>query len=66
VAGKVGNIESRLGEFLGENYLKTYGRKELTEFYLYINLQVSILAGIVQCRESLEALDWDQLQGKKF
>jgi len=66
VAGEMDSIESRLSEFLGENYLKTYDRKHLTEFYLYINLQVSILAGIVQCRESMQALDWDQLQGKKF
>ena len=63
---EVGNIESRLGEFLGEGYLDTYDRKDLTEFYLYINLQASILAALVQCRESLEELDWDQLQGQRF
>jgi hypothetical protein len=66
VSKEAGDIESRLGEFLGGDYLNTYDRKELTEFYLYINLQASLLAGIVQCRDSLEALDWHQLQEKKF
>jgi len=63
---KMGTIESRLGNFLGENYLDTYNRKDLTEFYLYINLQASILGALVKCRESLEELDWDQLQGQRF
>ena len=63
---ELGDIESRLSEFLGDSYLNTYSTKELTEFYLYINLQASILAGIVQCRHSMEALDWNQLQGRKF
>jgi len=63
---EVGSTEARLRDFLGEDYLTTYDKKELTEFYLFINLQASILAGIVQCRDAVEALDWKQLQGKKF
>ncbi len=66
VITEAGSTEARLRGFLGRDYLKIYDRNELTEFYLYINLQASILAGIVQCRNALEALDWEQLQGKKF
>ncbi len=59
-------IEASLDEFLGENYLESHSRSELTEFYLFLNLQASILASIVQCRSALEKLDWEQLQGNTF
>ena len=60
------DIQSRLSNFLGENYLQNYSGAELTEFYLYVNLQASILTGIVQCANTLQALDWEQLRGNKF
>ena len=66
VITEAGSTEARLRDFLGGDYLKIYDRNELTEFYLYINLQASILVGIIQCRDALEALDWEQLQGEKF
>ena len=64
--GQRDDIETRLGESLGQDYLEIYDINELTEFYLYINLQAFIHAGLVDCRETLAALDWSQLQGKKF
>ena len=64
--GELSDIESRLDDFLGDDYLQTYSTRELAEFYLFVNLQASILAAIVQCRSTLEELDWNQLREKKF
>ena len=62
----LGSIEQRLGELLGDDYLHRYDKRQLGEFYLYLNLQASIGVGIVQCRNAVEALDWKQLQGNSF
>jgi uncharacterized membrane protein YgaE (UPF0421/DUF939 family) len=41
-------------------------RQEMANFYVYINLQASIVASIDQCREALIALDWNQLRETRF
>jgi hypothetical protein len=38
----------------------------MANFYVYINLQASIVASIDQCREALIALDWNQLRETRF
>ena len=43
-----------------------YNRQEMADFYVYINLQASIVAGIDQCRKALTALDWKQLRETRF
>jgi hypothetical protein len=56
----------RLDEFLGNDYLHRYDRLQLAQFYVYLNLQASILASIQACREAQAALDWQQLGDTRF
>jgi hypothetical protein len=56
----------RLDEFLGNDYLHRYDRLQLAQFYVYLNLQASILASIEACREAQAALDWQQLGDTRF
>ena len=63
---KLANIEERLDEFLGLDYLDRYDARQLAQFYVYLNLQASILGSIQACKEAQEALDWRQLGDTKF
>ncbi|RLA44407.1 MAG: hypothetical protein DRQ97_11420 [Gammaproteobacteria bacterium] len=58
--------QQRLDEFLGNDYLQRYDRLQLAQFYVYLNLQASILASIQACREAQAALDWQQLGDTRF
>jgi hypothetical protein len=67
-------VEAWLNEFLdpgdeevsaGSSHQR-YSRREMADFYRYINLQAAILVSMNQCRESLCALDWRQLGDTKF
>lgn len=62
----IDTLNTRLEERFVEDYLDTYSKADLARFYLFVNLQASILAGIVKCRASLDQLDWQQLQGNKI
>ena len=41
-------------------------RHELAQFYVYLNLQISILQGIRRCYEEQQALDWQQFTQARF
>jgi len=58
--------QQRLDEFLGNDYLQRYDRAQLAQFYVYLNLQASILTSIQACREAQAALDWQQLGETRF
>ena len=53
------------GEAIAEQ-AGNYNRQEMADFYVYINLQASIVASIDQCRGALMALDWRQLRETRF
>jgi hypothetical protein len=42
------------------------GRAELAQFFVYLNLQASVLACLHSCRAAREALPWRQLAGSRF
>jgi uncharacterized membrane protein YgaE (UPF0421/DUF939 family) len=41
-------------------------RTELAQFFVYLNLQATVLNCLQACREAREALPWDQLAGSRF
>ena len=59
-------VEARLDELLGDDYLQRYDQRQLAQFYVYLNLQASILASIQACSDAQAALDWQQLGETKF
>ncbi|MEH6590983.1 MAG: FUSC family protein [Halioglobus sp.] len=70
---RLGDIDTRLGNFLAsadiitsEGLSPTYSEEHLAEFYLYLSLHSSILAGVNQCQQSAASLDWQQLQESRF
>ncbi|MFT4520770.1 MAG: hypothetical protein ACI9JM_003178 [Halioglobus sp.] len=63
---KLTGIQERLDQLLGEDYLQRYDRPQLAQFYLYLNLQSSLLDCIETCRMSQQALDWQQLAETRF
>ena len=60
------NIEARLDELLGDDYLERYSAKELAQFYVYLNLHASIFDSIKTCRKAQQALDWQRLGETRF
>jgi hypothetical protein len=40
--------------------------RELAQFYVYLNLQASILQSIGSCHEAQQAMDWEQLTQARF
>ena len=62
----VADIEQRLDELLGDDSPERYDPTQLAEFYVYLNLQVSILTSIEACRRAQLALDWQQLEDTRF
>ena len=60
------DIEQRLDELLGDSSLGRYDPTQLAEFYVFLNLQASILTSIEACREAQLALDWPQLEETRF
>ena len=69
---KLQNVDAILSEFLDRkdeaspDVNALYGDHEMAEYYLYINLQASILYAIEKSKESLLGLNWQQLQETKF
>jgi len=66
VRARLRGINERLGEFLGESYLDRYGTQQVAQFYVYLNLQASILSSLQACLDAQQALDWQQLKETKF
>jgi uncharacterized membrane protein YccC len=60
------DIEQRLDEHLGSDSLQRFQPSELAQFYVYLNLQVSIQAGLHACREAQNKLDLEQLRYARF
>jgi hypothetical protein len=56
----------RLDDHLGSDYLERYSTEELAQFYVYLDLQVSILSGLYSCLQAQQALDWGQLGEARF
>lgn len=55
------DIEERLDELLGDDYLDRYDPHQLAQFYVYLNLQASIFFNLDACREAQHALDWQRM-----
>jgi len=65
--GDLEQVEEQLGEFLERNSDTPGDRqKDMANFYLYINLQASLLASLNHCRECLVDINWPQLAEKRF
>ena len=59
-------IEQRLDDFLGDRPAENHDLGALARFYVYLNQQAAIHAGIEGCRQAQQALDWPQLQETRF
>jgi fusaric acid resistance family protein len=62
----VTNIEKRLDELLGDDYLDRYDPHELAQFYVYLNLLASIFLCLAACRQAHEAVDWRRMGETRF
>lgn len=60
------DIEERLDELLGDDYLDRYDPHQLAQFYVYLNLQASIFFNLDACREAQHALDWQRMGESRF
>ena len=60
------DIEERLDELLGDDYLDRYDPLELAQFYVYLNLQASIFLGLVDCAQAQQAIDWQRMGETRF
>lgn len=63
---QVKEIEKSLDQMLGEDDQQLYDQHQLAQFYVYLNVQHSILNCIDKCRISQQALDWQQLAETRF
>jgi hypothetical protein len=59
-------VNNRLNALRQDEELQKYERQELAQFFIYLNLQQSILSSIRACYEARRALDWDQLAETRF
>lgn len=59
-------VSERLDVLRQEQELQKYEREELAQFFIYINLQQSILSSIRACYEARRTLDWEQLAETRF
>jgi uncharacterized membrane protein YgaE (UPF0421/DUF939 family) len=60
------DIETRLDQLLGDDYLERYDAHQIAQFYVYLNLQASILDSIEACRDAQQAIDWPRLGETRF
>lgn len=63
---RLGNVSMRLDELIGEDPMRNYEPHELAQFYVYLNLQASVMKSIGDCRDAQNALDWQQLREPRF
>jgi uncharacterized membrane protein YccC len=59
-------VGDRLDVLRQEKELQNYEREELAQFFIYLNLQHSILSTIRSCYDARQALDWEQLMETRF
>jgi uncharacterized membrane protein YgaE (UPF0421/DUF939 family) len=60
------DVRERLDDLRQAQQLEKYERAELAQFFVYLNLQVSVLTSIRACQQARQALDWQQLAGSRF
>jgi hypothetical protein len=60
------DLKERLDNLRLEQELQKYERAELAQFFIYINLQQSVLNNIRACYDARQALDWEQLARTRF
>jgi hypothetical protein len=60
------DVEARLDQMLGDDYLQRYDAHQIAQFYIYLNMQVSILDSIVACRDAQQAIDWQRMGEARF
>jgi hypothetical protein len=60
------SVEAQLDELLGDDYLQRYDVHQIAQFYVYLNLQASILDSIVACRDAQQTIDWHRLRESRF
>lgn len=63
---QLGGLKSRLDELLGPDYLGRYDHAQLAQFYVYLNLQASVLDCLENCRRASKAIDWQALATTRF
>ena len=66
VQASMSSIGERLNELLGDKPMENYEPRQLAQFYVYLNLQASIISSITACRDAQAALDLQQLGESKF
>lgn len=59
-------VNEKLNALRQEQELQKYERQELAQFFIYLNLQQSILSSIRACYDARRKLDWDQLAETRF
>jgi uncharacterized membrane protein YccC len=63
---EVEGVEKRLDLFLKGKDMEQYSQKELADFYVFLNMRVTIYASLVACQEAYCALDWNQLRQHQY
>ena len=59
-------VRERLDLLRQEQELQKYQPQELAQFFIYLNLQQSILSSIRACYDAKQALEWQQLGETRF
>jgi hypothetical protein len=60
------STRERLDALRDPQQLAQHDRAELAQFFVYINLQASLLNSLHQCREAMQAIDWQQFAQARF
>lgn len=60
------DVRERLDKLREQPGIRAYKRSELAEFFVFLNLQVSILDSLRACRDAYQDLDWQQLSESRF
>lgn len=62
----VSSINAQLDVLRDETTLQRYGRGEIADFFVYLNLQHAILLSLQRCFHAKAAIDWEELKRKRF
>ncbi|MEM1154977.1 MAG: FUSC family protein [Pseudomonadota bacterium] len=60
------SVDEQLATLRDENVLEQYERREIGDFFVYLNLQHAILVSLQRCFKAQEEIDWDELQRARF
>lgn len=66
LGARLAGIDSRLDEFLGTDYLQRYNNQQIAHFYVFLNLQASMLETLQECASAQQLIDWQQLEENSF